>query len=248
MGLDQLSFNLGKMPNSNYVGYTGQNFNGCILAQDEDETSSTWNHGMASGKVEFSASSDELEGYLKKEEYGTIIKDTNLFWLTYCKASASSHQNEEKAKDFSVSIQSNAINFSGYKYVVEQTQEAVEKLRRFFIKRLESKKSFEILVLNRFDGFYFKKENSLMDVDLLENGYNKEWYYDFIKPALPQLAELCGCSYTEESKDQLNFCLTIPTKESVEVIRIDWRGDFPTPILEESGTNKNEKNVIIIKA
>lgn len=173
--------------------------------------------------VKFSQNSDKLDACLDKNDFETIIKDKDLFWLTYCKAILP-HQNKKDSDLFFVSIEGKNINFSGRKHIVEETQNLIEELRKFFAEGFECKKELEILVVERAREYYFKKESSLVDMSCERKGYS--WYHHFVKPALPKLAEFFHALYTEDKKEQQLQWLAHATMEKVDVIRITWREEF----------------------
>lgn len=172
--------------------------------------------------LKFSKNSEKLDDCLDRKDFETIIKDRDLFWLAYGKAVL--HQDQKEIKSFFVSIEGKNISFSGEEHIIKRTQDAIEELRKFFIEGLESKKTAEILVIEVAQTGYFRKESSLINLCNTFDGYYKSLYHEYIKPALPKLAEFCGALYSEDKKNQLVKSTALPAQtEEVEVIRINWK-------------------------
>ncbi len=177
--------------------------------------------------VNFSIKSEKIDSHLERQDFETIIKDRELFWLAYCKA-VFPHQNKKALDSFFVFIEGTNINISGEGHTIKKTQDVIEELRAFFVEGLKSRKTFEIFIVPLLSDCLFRKESPLIDLRYINSGYCTEWYCDFIKPALPQLAEFCGALYTEDRKNQLlkthdYFPLLI---KEVQVIRINWQKQF----------------------
>jgi hypothetical protein len=192
----------------------------------------------AAKDIEFKRNLDPLDRCLERKDFERIIKNKELFYLAYCKA-IFPHQNKEESDAFMVSIVGKSINVSGKDHIIKQTQDMIEDLRELFMEGLESKKtSFEILAVKRWRDYCFRKESPLIDLCFATNGCY-DWCYDnFIKPALPTLAEFCSATYIEDKKNQL-----LRTNredhakiEEVSVIRIQWQegSHFVYPIPPKS--------------
>lgn len=169
---------------------------------------------------EFSINSDKLDICLDMNDFETIIKDQNLFWLAYCKA-AFPHQTKKMSPFFSISINGKNINFSGQAEIIKEILIFIEELRHFFVEGFESKTSFEILVVKRFDDYLIRKESACIDLKNAPFGCYEVSYHNYIEPALPKLAEFCGAIYTGTKKNQEVKYNTTKTVKA-PVIQINW--------------------------
>ncbi len=190
---------------------------------------------------------DRLESCLQKKDFETIIRDSELFWLAYCKALLP-FQDERKSDEFLISNEGKNIIVSGIRNTIKEINNVIKEIREFFIECLNRKVIFNIVVINETNDIYIRKESPLISlVDNNQRSCFQPLYYDFVKPALQKLAEFCGACYTEDQKS-LNIQPILddfaPQMKNCEIIHISWKEDIHCvyPILPKTIPARQDAN------
>ncbi|HSW86549.1 MAG TPA: hypothetical protein VLG49_03500 [Rhabdochlamydiaceae bacterium] len=174
--------------------------------------------------LKFSINSIAFDQCVQRKDVETIIRDPELFWLAYCHALLS-NQNNNKDWLFCVALSGQNVEYSGKSHILRKNRAIVEQIRTHIADGFENKKNVEILLIEHSLDYYLRKESESIDVSECPlDRYPVHWYRDFIKPALPKIAEFCGAIYAEGKKElPVSTSSYLPAFiQKVETIKINW--------------------------
>ncbi|MDP1880842.1 MAG: BTB/POZ domain-containing protein [Parachlamydiaceae bacterium] len=137
----------------------------------------------------------ELYDCLKRNDFKKIISNKNLFWLAYCKA-YSKYSMKKKGR-FYVSVDENSIKFYGS--IIKSLQKIIEKIRVFFLKGMETKSNFEILVLSVGNYCFLKQPSESNNEENL--GHSSCNFSKYIQYVLKEFAEIFGLYFNQFIKE-----------------------------------------------
>lgn len=168
-----------------------------------------------------SDSSLRLYECLTHKDFDSILRDPELFWLSFCK-SFFDHQSKNYDVNFFVTIENGEIRYSGMNGTMEELRNTIEKIRHCLIDGLNNRKNVAILqtCYSFFPSSYLFTPENLSNNCPAEFKISKDWYESFIKHVLPDFLENCGASYTQE-----------PTEDPARSrIHINWKNILIYPI------------------
>ena len=166
-------------------------------------------------------SSKKLYQCLSQKDFDTILRDSDLFWLSFCK-SFFHHQNKNYDVNFFVTIENEEIRYSGINGTMAELRKTIEKIRQCLIDGLNNRKNVTLLQTS----YSFFPSNYLFTPENLSNDcptefkISKDWYESFIKHVLPDFLENCGAKYIQK-----------PTEGPARsLIQINWKNILLYPI------------------
>lgn len=169
-----------------------------------------------------------LESAIAKKDYGKIIKDSELFWLAFCKAS-SKIEREPGDFYFSIFIEEKTLTINGRKDIVFGIRNFIKEMQKFFIKNLDKKSDFTILPI--YIGVYYRIREKINTIDILdftEHLFDSclldGWFKSYIRPCMQVFCQLIGAICSDVIIDQkiLSTKLIGIKNEQIEAFKIDW--------------------------
>ncbi|MDP1608489.1 MAG: BTB/POZ domain-containing protein [Chlamydiales bacterium] len=171
-----------------------------------------------------------LESAIAKKKYGKIIKDPDLFWLAFCKASS---KIERKPYDliFSIFIQEKTLTINGRKDVIFAIQQFIKEMQEFFIKNLDKKNNFTILPILSGTNYYISEKAKIIDIiDLTEYRCSLlprvsiTQFENYIRPCMEAFCRSIGasCSNTPVSQKISFHSHFSAINQEIEAFEINW--------------------------
>lgn len=160
-------------------------------------------------------SSKKLHRCLSQKDFDTILKDPDLFWLSFCK-SFFLHQNKNYDVNFYVTIENEEILYSGINGTIEELRKTIEKIRECLIEGLHNRKNVTIQQTSYsfFPSYYLFTPDNLSNNCPTEFKISKDWYESFMKHVLPDFLENCGATCIQErTEDSTRSRLQITWKD-----------------------------------
>lgn len=166
-------------------------------------------------------SSKKVHQCLSQKDFDTVLRDPDLFWLSFCK-SFFHHQNKNYDVNFSVTIENEEIRYAGHNGAMEELKKTIEKIRQCLIHGLNHRKDVTFLqTCSSFlpSNYVFNLENVSDDCPT-EFKIAKDWYESFIKHVLPDFLENCGATYIQKQTEN----------PACSRIQIHWKNILTYPI------------------
>lgn len=149
-------------------------------------------------------SSKKVHQCLSQKDFDTVLRDPDLFWLSFCK-SFFHHQNKNYDVNFFVTIENEEIRYSGLNDAMKELRKTIEKIRQCLIDGLNNRKNVTILqtCYSFFPSNYLFTPENVSNDSPTEFKIAKDWYESFIKHVLPDFLENCGATYIHEQTEDL---------------------------------------------
>jgi len=161
-----------------------------------------------------------LEEHLAREDYGSIIKDPELFLLAFLKALSS-----VRNKNLITSVEGNRLTISGDVNCYPQIKKNVEEIRQCFLDGYEKEEDFMILPVKDGYGYqyYLKPKSPIVTIGEGDVFIPSLWFDSIIKPCMPILSESLGAICYELEVDQtVKYLWTGEQKEEkINAFKID---------------------------
>lgn len=195
------------------------------MASPISNESSLVNHNRAQEKKEI-INLSELDELIQKKDYGSIIRNQELFFQAFCTA-YNNHKDPSKRKIFSVFCENQQLKILGTEHLIDQIKRVVEVIRNIVLEGLEDKqKDIIIAPIKIACDFYFRKASDASDsIDLRgwlhdPNKISGFMYIDYLKPSLGDFAVMIGAVYTEILMKQ-RMTNRKETQE-IKAIKLEW--------------------------
>ncbi len=163
-----------------------------------------------------------LNRYENAGNYNAILKDENLFWLTFCKTCLTKDDGQ-----LSASIQDKNITWKGNPKLIGDVKKGVEEFRKFLEKGKEKKeftvvsieKGFEVFLVNE-----FRESSPYYDLQNKDSGVHNTWHSKYVMPHFKALAETFGGDFSmKKDRDVVKGMLFNPNIQDVVLMRIEWK-------------------------
>lgn len=167
--------------------------------------------------------SKKVDEYILQKDFERLIKDSNLFWLSFCKT-FSSYQKSDGRTDFQVLRENEHIECSGTKIAIDTIKKIMEQFRKILTAGIRDRTNIRLLQTSfsfRPSSYIFTLDNlgSNRDITPIRFEIPDDWY-NLIEPVLPYFIENCGAAYKND-----------PTENSTDsVIQINWKDRLIYPI------------------
>ncbi len=144
---------------------------------------------------------------IKNQDVESILKEPNLFWITFCKAT-----NRDPKEHFFINMEGSIIHITAHSEVLKSLKASIEKVRTLFLSHFQDKENGLLLISS--DDSETVIHNPLDITDRIS--LSSVFYQTLIHPHWESLSSLL----------EANYCFKILTNnEAFEIFEISlaWR-------------------------
>ncbi len=182
----------------------------------------------------------EAESYIQRKDFGTVIKEKQLFIAIFYKMVSLSKQSASDRGAFYVS--DNGRMISGRPHILESIRESMEIVHSLFLKNFQNKTRWTLLPV-KISLSYLLREDIQPDVPSIDisnwiapnvvGEINAIWFDSLIKPHLPSLANLLGAQCTPLQVERMVDSGDGARNQVIKALQFDWNPEihyvYPIP-------------------
>ena len=198
----------------------------------------------------------QVETLMNRRDYGSIIKNRELFWHAFCLAvSREESSSQEQDAIFSVSYSKGTFFVMGVDKVIKDIEGILEQIRRFFLQGYQEGESVRILLPHPSGEYFFCQPQQIVDLHdwtTSKNGISEQWYHAYISPHMNRLCSSVGAIFQVSKKLQLIKYDRTSSIENIDEIQISWKKEgiltYPiTPLKVERSQNSKVEYLEMLK-